>query len=65
MDIDENAPGNISQKGVTGGTDSETGHDPKKNAPEVPLSADDEAGVDEEMADVDAANSVASEHPTP
>lgn len=63
MDIDENAPGNISQKGVTSGTDNETGHDPKKNEPEVPLPADDEAPVDEEMADVAANNSVSSEHP--
>ncbi|MHC8367495.1 hypothetical protein ACYZT9_16955 [Pseudomonas sp. ZT5P21] len=65
MDIDENAPGNISQSGVTGSTDNEAGHDPKRNETEVPLPADDEAPVDEEMADVDASNSVASEHPAP
>lgn len=65
MDIDENAPGNISQKGVTSGTDNETGPDPKRNEPEVPLPPDDEAPVDEEMADVDANNSVSSEHPKP
>ena len=65
MDIDENAPGNISQKGVTSGTDNETGADPKRNEPEVPLPPDDEAPVDEEMADVDASNSVSSEHPMP
>lgn len=65
MDIDENAPGNISQKGVTSDTDNETGHDPKRNEPEVPLPADDEAPIDEAMADVTAVNSVSSEHPTP
>lgn len=63
MDIDENAPGNISQQGVTSGTDNETGHDPERNETEVPLPADDEAPVDEEMADLDANNSVSSEHP--
>ncbi|WP_053161263.1 hypothetical protein [Pseudomonas sp. P1.8] len=34
MDIDENAPGNVSQ-GDTSSTDKETGHSP--NRPEVPL----------------------------
>lgn len=65
MHIDENAPGNISQKGVTSNTDNETGHDPKKNEPEVPLPADDEAPIDDALADVNAVNSVSSEHPTP
>ncbi|MHC8314975.1 hypothetical protein [Pseudomonas sp. LB3P31] len=65
MDIDKNAPGNISQQGVTGGTDNETGHDPKRGDTEVPLPADEESPVDEEMADVDANNSVSSEHPNP
>lgn len=65
MDIDENAPGNKSQQGVTGGTDNETGHDPKGKEPEVPLPPDDEAPVDEEMVDVAANNSVSSEHPEP
>ena len=63
MDIDENAPGNISQKGVTSGTDNETGHDRKRDEVEVPLPADDEAPADEEMTDVDAARPVSSEHP--
>lgn len=63
MDIDENAPGNKSQQGVTGGTDNETGHDPEGKESEVPLPADDETPVDEEMTDVDANNSVSSEHP--
>jgi hypothetical protein len=65
MDIDEKAPGNLSQQGVTDSTDNEAGHDPKRDEPEVPLPADDEAPVDEEMADVDANNSVSSEHPDP
>ncbi|MHC8321151.1 hypothetical protein ACYZT4_10700 [Pseudomonas sp. GB2N2] len=63
MDINENAPGNISQKGVTSNTDNETGHDPAKHELEAPLPADDESPVDEEMLDVDAVNSVSSEHP--
>lgn len=63
MDIDEDAPGNKSQQGVTGGTDNETGHDPKASESEAPLPADDESPVDEEMLDVDAVNSVSSEHP--
>ncbi len=63
MDIDENAPGNKSQQEVTRTTDNEAGHDPKRNEPEVPLPPDDEAPVDEEMVDVDANNSVSSEHP--
>ncbi|KAA0983293.1 hypothetical protein [Pseudomonas sp. ANT_J28] len=63
MEIDENAPGNISQAGVTSTTDNEAGHDPKGKEPEVPLPADDEAPVDEDMTDVDANNSVSSEHP--
>ena len=65
MDIDENAPGNKSQQGVTGGTDNETGHDSNEKEPEVPLPPDDEAPLDDEMADVDATNSVSSEHPEP
>ncbi|WP_207284550.1 hypothetical protein [Pseudomonas sp. FW300-N2A2] len=65
MGIDENAPGNISQAGITGGTDNETGDDPEGKEPEVPLPPDDEAPVDEEMVDVDATNSVSSEHPKP
>ncbi len=43
-----------------GGNDHAT-HD----EPEVPLPADDEAPVEEEMSDVDANNSVSSEHPQP
>lgn len=63
MDIDENAPGNISQQDVTRTTDDEAGHDPKRDD-QVPLPADDEAPLEEDMTDVDAADSVAGEHPS-
>lgn len=63
MDIDENAVGNRSQQDVTRTTDNETGHDPRKDGPEVPLPPDDEAPVDEEKTDVNANNSVSGEHP--
>ncbi|WP_124303159.1 hypothetical protein [Pseudomonas chlororaphis] len=59
MKTDENAPGSWSQQGVTRPAGSEAGHD----EPEVPLPADDETPVDEDMADVDANNAVSSEHP--
>lgn len=66
MEINENAPGNISQKGGKGGTtDNESGHDPDHEGVEVPLDTDDEAPVEEEMSDVDANNSVSEEHPQP
>lgn len=51
MDIDENAPGNKSQQEVTRTTDNETGHDPKRDEPEVSLPSDDEAPVDDDMTD--------------
>lgn len=38
---------------------------PDDNEPEVPLPPDDEAPLEEEMDDVDATNSVATEHPHP
>ncbi|MEO4017884.1 hypothetical protein [Pseudomonas rossensis] len=66
MEINENAPGNKSQQRETRTTDNETGHDPSWNQYEVPLPTDDEAPVDADMADmadVDATNSVSSEHP--
>jgi hypothetical protein len=65
MDIDENAPGNISQASVTNTTDNETGHDPHGNEPKAPLHADVEATIEEEISDVEAVNSVSSEHPKP
>ncbi|MCP1500966.1 hypothetical protein J2Y86_005673 [Pseudomonas migulae] len=63
MDIDENAPGNRSQQNVTRTADNEAGHDPKRDEPEIPLQSDDEAPVDQDMTDVEANNSVSSEHP--
>jgi len=63
MEINENAPGNISQQAVTRGTDNETGHEPKRDDDNIPLPPDDEAPLEEDMSDVDAADSVASEHP--
>ncbi|WP_017255328.1 hypothetical protein [Pseudomonas tolaasii] len=63
MEINENAPGNLSQQAVTRGTDNETGHDPKRGEDKTPLSPDDDAPLEEDMSDVDAADSVASEHP--
>lgn len=63
MEIDENAPGNQSQQQVTRETDNETGHDPRKSKSEVPLRPDDEAPIEEDMTDVEAANSVVREHP--
>ncbi|EPA93997.1 hypothetical protein [Pseudomonas sp. G5(2012)] len=63
MDIDENAVGNMSQQDVTRTTDNETGHDPRKDQPQVPLPPNDEAPVDDDMTDVAANNSVSSEHP--
>ncbi|MFH6564909.1 hypothetical protein [Pseudomonas kulmbachensis] len=63
MDIDKNAPGNISQQGVTSGTDNEAGLNPKQSRSEVPLPPDDDTLIEEDMTDVDANNSVSSEHP--
>ena len=65
MEIDENAPGNQSQQAVTRTTDNETGHDPRYRGSEAPLLPDDEAPVDEDMTDVDAVNSVSTDHPEP
>jgi hypothetical protein len=55
MDTDDNARRDMSQQG----------DDSKRNKTEVPLPVDDEAPVDEEMADVDANNSVSSEYLAP
>jgi hypothetical protein len=63
MEINENAPGNISQQAVTRGTDNETGHDPHLDGDATSLPPDDDAPLEEDMSDVDAADSVASEHP--
>lgn len=63
MDINEKAPGNLSQQAVTRGTDNETGHDPRRDDEAVQLPPEDDAPLEEDMSDVDAADSVASEHP--
>ncbi|WLI04105.1 hypothetical protein PSH66_15900 [Pseudomonas sp. FP597] len=63
MDIDKNAPGNLSQQAVTRNTDNETGHDPRYDEDKIPLPPDDEAPLEEDMSDVEAAESVTSEHP--
>jgi hypothetical protein len=63
MDIDKSAPGNISQQEVTRSTDNETGHDPRRDEDKTSLPPDDDAPLEEDMSDVDAADSVASEHP--
>lgn len=63
MEINESAPGNISQQDVTRGTDNETGHDPRRDKDNIPLPPEDDAPLEEDMSDVDAADSVASEHP--
>jgi hypothetical protein len=63
MEINENAPGNISQQDVTRGTDNETGHDPRRDEDGILLPPDDDTPLEEDMSDVDAADSVASEHP--
>ncbi|MCX9150482.1 hypothetical protein [Pseudomonas sp. TB1-B1] len=54
MEIDKSAPR---------GTDNETGHDLRRDEDKIPLPADDDAPLEEDMSDVDAADSVASEHP--
>ncbi|MEB0039830.1 MULTISPECIES: hypothetical protein [unclassified Pseudomonas] len=41
MDINENAPGNISQRGVTSGTDNETGFDPRSDEAKSSLDEDE------------------------
>ena len=63
MEIDENAPGNQSQQVVTRTTDNETGHGSQPHPAENPSPSDDDAVLEEDMSDVDAADSVASEHP--
>nr|WP_315415371.1 hypothetical protein [uncultured Pseudomonas sp.] len=63
MHIDEKAPGNQSQQVVTRTTDNETGPNPKRTEGEIPLPPEDGAPLEEDMSDVDAADSVASEHP--
>jgi hypothetical protein len=49
----------------TARTDEDKTPDSIKTGGEVPLSSDDDAPIEEEMRDVDANNSVSSEHPEP
>ncbi|MFK7605593.1 MULTISPECIES: hypothetical protein [unclassified Pseudomonas] len=63
MDIDENAPGNVSQKVRAGITDNETGVDQKTKDTATPVTSKDDAHLEEDMSDVEAADSVTSEHP--
>ena len=63
MEINENAPGNISQQDVTRGSDNDAGLDPRRDEDGIPLPPDEDAPLEEDMSDVDAADSVASEHP--
>ncbi|MBC3302039.1 hypothetical protein H0Z09_12975 [Pseudomonas sp. SWRI18] len=42
---------------------NEAGHDPERDEDNIPLPPDDEAPLEEDMSDVDAADSVVSEHP--
>lgn len=63
MDIDENALSKQTQQAVLNTTDNQTGQAPKRDKSEVPMPPDDEAPIEEDMSDVEAANSVASEYP--
>jgi len=63
MDINKSAPGNISQQEVTRGTDNEAGYDPPRGEREILPPQNDDPSLEEDMSDVDAADSVASEHP--
>lgn len=63
MDIDENAPGNVSQKVRAGITDNETGCDQRNKDPAAPVTSKDDARLEEDMSDVEAADSVTREHP--
>ncbi|MEO8490970.1 hypothetical protein [Pseudomonas sp.] len=63
MDIDKSAPGNISQQEVTRGTDNEAGHDSRRDERDIRTPKNDDPSLEEDMSDVDAADSVASEHP--
>ena len=59
MEIDESAPGNMSQQVVTRTTDNETGHTPRRDEPEVPLPPEagsgraDDPDADPQMNDQD------------
>ncbi|MCF5170706.1 hypothetical protein [Pseudomonas canadensis] len=63
MDINKSAPGNISQQEVTRGTDNEAGYDPSRGEREILPPQNDDPSLEEDVSDVDSADSVASEHP--
>ncbi|UUJ40871.1 hypothetical protein L1A22_00685 [Pseudomonas extremaustralis] len=65
MVIDENAPGKVSQQVIGDKHGDETLHGRRTKEVEVSLPPEDESPVEEEMDDVDANNSVSSEHPNP
>ena len=65
MVIDEKTPGKLSQQGIGVKHDDETSHCPGNKEVEASLSPDDESPIEEQMDDVDAKNSVASEYPNP
>jgi hypothetical protein len=51
MEMNHNAPGNISQKGVNSEADNETGFDPRAEGGGNPDNADDELGFDPDSPD--------------
>lgn len=63
MDIDENAPGNVSQKVRAGITDNETGCDQRIKGDAAPVASKDNARLEEDRSDVEATDSLTSEHP--
>ncbi|QHF28056.1 hypothetical protein [Pseudomonas sp. R32] len=63
MESDENAPGNRSQQNVTRTTTNETGHDSRRDEPEVPLPPDDETPVEQELSDMHTNHSQPTERP--
>ena len=65
MVIDDNAPGEVSQQVICDKHGDETSQRHGTKEVEVPLPPEDESPVEEEMDDVDAKNSVSSEHPNP
>ena len=65
MVIDESVPGKVSQQGISVKRDDGTSHGRGAKEVEVSLPTDDESPIEEQMDDVDANNSVSSEHPKP
>jgi hypothetical protein len=63
MKFDEDVAGSKSYQDLLNTTGNKAGRDPERKQPEIPLPADDEAPVEQDMADVEANNSVSSEYP--